>query len=690
MLPLLVLFRPCRRTLFFWLLIIGNGLTSCATKRELRYVEPNFPVPGKLTENAFNSLKSRYGDGSKWNEWAFNYDPEKRDRPPQWGLALSGGGTRSASFSIGFLKALSDEGILPKIDIMSTVSGGSYAALWYYSQNLLRDKIEDCANSEHLSALDYHLRYSDKQLFAVDYQSKKLTDDALQFRFQTNLEESSNILITHQKSSIGRPLLNYLEIGGKVLLHIPTVAARVPISVAFDWDSNLVNFPAEYYRHGLERTYSFSPLDADQFAYFNDDPFLFFLERVRAQPIEFDDIQKLLYSRRDTNEHMPFLVVNTTGWRSKLLELYEDYSDVSDRIFEFTPLRAGSDQFGYHAHEEFNNIPFSDAVALSGAAVDLLQRDTDANGSPRARTGTQQFGAFLFSTLNLDLGEYIPNPNINPARGFFHKFYPFPLYLVDDFFFSGKDDKRSPEREDRFSPKIYLNDGGKSENLGAFSLIRRGVENIIIVDAAQDEESLFGDLRRLAYALKRELGVEFVPQRKEGREGESDFKYCSSGEPLKERPNVKHLKLEDSVLCAELVRRPDPGANDRKEFYTFASEGSKKTVDVIKLYYVKLSMDMDGLKPQIENSDHYTSWVRDYSDGDKDFPHNSTADIFYSVKQFRAYRDLGLRVGNKLIKLLPIKLNEKIKGRSNSGKYLPKTPSCAAIKKIKSDFQEMD
>lgn len=42
------------------------------------------------------------------------------------GLALSGGGVRSATFSLGFLQALARKSLLRKIDFLSTVSGGGY------------------------------------------------------------------------------------------------------------------------------------------------------------------------------------------------------------------------------------------------------------------------------------------------------------------------------------------------------------------------------------------------------------------------------------------------------------------------------------------------------------------------------------------------------------------------------------
>jgi hypothetical protein len=45
---------------------------------------------------------------------------------PLAGLALSGGGIRSAAFNMGVLQALARGGLLPRIDYLSTVSGGGY------------------------------------------------------------------------------------------------------------------------------------------------------------------------------------------------------------------------------------------------------------------------------------------------------------------------------------------------------------------------------------------------------------------------------------------------------------------------------------------------------------------------------------------------------------------------------------
>ena len=48
------------------------------------------------------------------------------DAPDKWGLALSGGGIRSATFCFGLLCALARNRLLERFDLLSTVSGGGY------------------------------------------------------------------------------------------------------------------------------------------------------------------------------------------------------------------------------------------------------------------------------------------------------------------------------------------------------------------------------------------------------------------------------------------------------------------------------------------------------------------------------------------------------------------------------------
>ncbi|MGV3571423.1 MAG: patatin-like phospholipase family protein [Ramlibacter sp.] len=77
---------------------------------------------------------------------AANADPAQLPGPqdPLWGLALSGGGIRSATFALGLVSGLAKKGLLHRFDLLSTVSGGGYvgAALGKAYQSAGKDPLE--------------------------------------------------------------------------------------------------------------------------------------------------------------------------------------------------------------------------------------------------------------------------------------------------------------------------------------------------------------------------------------------------------------------------------------------------------------------------------------------------------------------------------------------------------------------
>ena len=92
------------------------------------------PPAGTPSDEAIAALVDRRRRIRLWwngtHEWN---DPA--DRAPPIGLALSGGGIRSATFSLGLLQGLakSPRDALSRIDILSTVSGGGYAGGFFRS-----------------------------------------------------------------------------------------------------------------------------------------------------------------------------------------------------------------------------------------------------------------------------------------------------------------------------------------------------------------------------------------------------------------------------------------------------------------------------------------------------------------------------------------------------------------------------
>ena len=92
---------------------------------------------------------------------------------PKLGLALSGGGHRAAFFHIGVFAKLAELGLLCRVEVISTVSGGSIVGALYYLhvKNLLEDKpdetITDADYIEVVRQVERDYRGVRRRTFAV-------------------------------------------------------------------------------------------------------------------------------------------------------------------------------------------------------------------------------------------------------------------------------------------------------------------------------------------------------------------------------------------------------------------------------------------------------------------------------------------------------------------------------------------
>jgi hypothetical protein len=579
------------------------------------------------------------------------YGPEGRDEyaytrsggeRPELGLALSGGGVRSASFSIGVLKGLaavaaprqgSSGSMLDQVNVLSTVSGGSYAAFWYYSQQIELDRFcndggatragleqKHSKNLGSMRAIDNAWRSSCKDgsttldfteaLFATQWDFPDPTRPISYYRLQNALENRSSIISQGDYQG-------FLMTTGKMSLTMLSQLASIPLVLAFngllDWDVNIKPLSA-YYRSQLDRIYGFSPVDWRNDVYLNDRRWLFWqhdvrvvpFPRFRARDFSFDDIARLAEQQR-----VPFWIVNTRGgagvwtglWTSspfwpsvrRMSDLEKLEASVATANLEFTLTQYGSNLFDYHDYDQFlamNPDSVSQAVNASGAAVDGV-----AVGG-----GT----AMMMGFFNLNLGRYMTNPSRHAAHRWIHRMLPFPLYSVDDML-SGS----NPQT-------IYISDGGHIENLGAYSLVRRGIPHVILVDGEHDPTTAFSSLKKLRDALKRDLQLDLVLD--------------TSG-----------MENEDSRFDVN-----DPPFAYLRGCIHGVYDGKKEVP--IRLLYFKLSMDREqpgkasegGVlgKPDDYLPDYHPH-VTNRRDESRDFPQVSTADISFTRDQFLAYRRLG-------------------------------------------------
>jgi hypothetical protein len=399
------------------------------------------------------------------NEWEYNR--HNKNQPPQLGLALSGGGIRSAAFSIGVMKGLHKREILDNVDIMSAVSGGSYALSWYYVQQLKPE-----------------INQSD--LFS---------------------EENLNKLAAKGK------MYRYAEIAGSAAVNLIWSPVNFLLNGLFASNTNTTSSRA-YYEHVIKRTF-----------YSDPDRSLLSLNNAIIQA---PTLKKFRTSIIDDN--LPYFVISTTAD----IDIDKSYfkSRLKNAVFEFTPLRIGSDGFGYE--DEFPDYTIADAVSISGAALDSSQVPG-------------KFESLLASMLNMDQGYYIKNyADKKKKYRFFKKITPFPFHYLWE---------ENSHRRDHKGMDIYLTDGGHSENLGAYSLVRRFSGHIIIVDAEYDKKYEFDAYHRLKDAIKNEMHAELIVEDIENR--------CVDGKMEKDEDATKNeihamLNVEDTEdRCVDWKRKKD-------------------------------------------------------------------------------------------------------------------------------------
>jgi hypothetical protein len=213
-----------------------------------------------------------------------------------------------------------------------------------------------------------------------------------------------------------------------------------------------------------------------------------------------------------------------------------------------------------------------------GTAVSV----SGAAASPNAGYHSSPLVTILMTVLNARLGLWFGNP----ARDAWRRSGPgFALYLVDELF----------GRTTSKGKYVYLSDGGHFENLGVYELIRRRCRHIVLCDAGADPELSFWDLGSLVRKCREDFGVRI----------EIDVR------PLLKKDGTSHAKWHCAVGRIH-YQNVDEGANPGT------------------LFYVKPSLTGD------EPSD-----VRNYVVDHPSFPHESTADQFFSESQFESYRVLG-------------------------------------------------
>jgi hypothetical protein len=455
------------------------------------------------------------------------------------GIALSGGGSKAGAFAIGVLAGLADADLLDTADYISSVSGGSYAAYFYYTHRILprfrpgerdskvttKELFWDCVQRPAPERMTKDIRDKLGERGACDEGSLRPslgTTPRLPYvdaRYQSFLRCQQDVFnpgVCSRDPSLGDydKSINRVTLAGTLAL--------IPVgwisNVLFDWGVN-TSQAAHTYRRGIGMAYGTTlthgaalqdptqrevPCDkpADGGAYALDCKRGRFL--VAPYGMNYQELRTgLLESRKPGATPMPFWIINATGPRYRSAygwwsRTQEDTSNLD--MFEMTAVSHGSGRFGYvSAPMSLHGMDVLDSVAASAAFADSSQLAI----TNRVVKGVLGVGIRL---ANFDWGSDIANYNVSDWRRELHKGLPAPLYWTDSGIDRTFGPASKPERrdfEDRaHTAYIRLIDGGNAEDLGVYALMKRQVKTLVIADSASDSDGHFGDVCAFAARLR--------------------------------------------------------------------------------------------------------------------------------------------------------------------------------------------
>ena len=238
-------------------------------------------------------------------------------------------------------------------------------------------------------------------------------------------------------------------------------------------------------------------------------------------------------------------------------------------------------------------INIATAVAISGAAA-----------SPNWGYHTDPATAFLMTMFNVRLGWWLFNPRRPETKSLPSPRFA-PLELTKELLGMVNDTSKF----------VYLSDGGHFDNMGLYELVRRRCYRIVICDAEQDENYRFEGIANAIRKCRIDFGVEITLDL-------SDLRLVEL------TGNCKSHWAEGKIRYPETPAEPQ-------------HEG--------EILYIKSSLTGAGkycVGEGKSNIDLPTEPIDiiNYKFTHQHFPHDTTANQWFTESQFESYRRLGYHV----------------------------------------------
>lgn len=585
-----------------------------------------------------------------------------------FGIALSGGGIRSATINLGILKTLNKFGILQKADYLSSVSGGGYTNAYVQGTARQEGDFARLFTPDQIDAMRQHGEYlipgkgfwktSNTFLLTVAFAVSWLMS-LVSPVIVGGLIYHIYLIITGLLGRRPFAWLNFLQgsdwsqwligaVGGLLLVHFLAniilnfnlgvsklfnrveVVVFVVAMVLYTWVV-VTDFQGSAYLTGEQITdYAINAVLLFVLGFFTNPNALSFHRYYRKQLadlfLRFSGGHTNMALKDVFNAHSdkkadyiaPYPLINTC-----LNLLNPDGDDVfkgskTSDYYLLSPLFCGSKLVCYvptDRYWDYQRMTLPAAVTISAAAM-----------NPGMGMYSNQMLSVLMTMFNARLGFWISNPRILEKT---RAIVWWPIYFFRELL----------GRIGSNNTMINISDGGHIENLGVYELLRRGCRLIVAVDAGEDKSYAFTDLNNLIIRARNELGLEIRFRHDEQPE-----------ELIRPRPSQVYSKkryaVADIYQWWDDQKVVDP-ATQREVSQVVNFDEPRKIGTFI---YVKSSVLAPTGKPVLsEAEDRLKFGTYKYKIYHPDFPHEPTSDQFFDEIQWEAYYQLGQYLGADML-----------------------------------------
>jgi hypothetical protein len=265
--------------------------------------------------------------------------------------------------------------------------------------------------------------------------------------------------------------------------------------------------------------------------------------------------------------------------------------------FTVSPFHCGNFMRSYRRAKAYGDaITLGTALSISGAAA-----------SPNMGYNSSAIVTMLMTFFNVRMGWWLGNPSYDGQTLYKTLSKRQTWQRSGPVFSLGPLVREALGKTNDKDPYVYLSDGGHFENLGLYEMVLRRCKKIVVVDGSCDPKFQFEDLANAIRKIRVDLGIKI------------EFKDWSSFLD-------KDTKTPSRFYALATIKYSEVDGNSPNNL-----------IDGELIY----------IKPSLLGSEPVD--VSNYKKINRDFPHETTADQFFSESQFESYRALGYHAIKKTI-----------------------------------------